>query len=109
MAVTWLIDDGQMDPLLGLAYALSGTRILRDLSTITATRVRIHRDHSLGGDDVLIVDPGPDCIDVRVAYGLITCSVARELARHSTCVLRTLKSASAFSGLPVIGHEIHIP
>ena len=109
MTVTWLIDDGEMDPLLGLAYALSGTSLLQNFSAVTATHVCIRRDRSLGGDDVLIVDPGQDCIDVRVAYELITCDAAQQLAQHSTCVLRTLQGVYALGAVPVIGHGIHIP
>lgn len=107
LTVSWRVAEGQMDPLLGLAWAASGTTILRGLPAITANMVRVHRDRSLGGDELLVPDVGPDWIDVRVAYDLIKRPAAQELARHSTRILCELKSA--FGDLPALGQDIHIP
>lgn len=101
----WAIDEAQIDPILANALTDFGNLALDmlHLPGVDPYGVRVHRDHSLGGDQLLAADVG-DTIDLRLPAELATADVARHLELHATVVLRNVKRM-----LPILGESSSPP
>jgi len=101
--IRWTIDETKMDPLLGPALAEASTAMQAVLPALRPTRVRVHRDRGLGGDQLLVADVA-DVVEVCVPYELMKQEVAQQVSLHGTLVLRTILART-----PVIGHTAPPP
>jgi hypothetical protein len=98
--ISWIIDERQIDPLIGAAFASFSQTILDGLQAPARRpdRVRIHRDHAMGGDQLLAADVTKSAIDVFVPAELMTQEVAEHIGLHGTAVLRHI-----LRSMPVLG------
>lgn len=88
--ITWLIDDAQIDPLLGHALIGLGNIVVSLLGEgLTPSKVRFHRCHQLGGSELVAAEIS-DAIDVLMPWDLVTREVTRQLGLHGTTVLQEL-------------------
>lgn len=97
------VDDSTMDPLLGPAIAdMFNNGLMRDLGIKYAPlpdaepmwRVRVHRDHALGGARLVEADLTASTLNLHLPYELIKKPAAIELGRHSTCATRRFVATS---------------
>ncbi|MET8866468.1 hypothetical protein ABZW11_26320 [Nonomuraea sp. NPDC004580] len=101
--ISWNIDERQIDPLIGAAFASFSQSVLDGLQLPLLpgcrrpNRVRVHREHSLGGDQLIKADVSRT-IDVFVPADLMTEEVAKFIGLHGTEVLRYLLAT-----MPVLG------
>lgn len=104
--IDWIVDEAQMDPLLGAALAETTSAMLPILPTllIRPTAVRWHRDKTMAGSQLLIADATSEIIHVQVPAELVTQEVADYVGKHATVVLRTLMESA-----PIIGENSGLP
>lgn len=88
--VQWAVDEAQMDPLLGQAFSRASAAMRPVLPVLRPTLLQVYRDRALGGSQLYVAELDETCIHARVPHELVTCDVAREIARHGTLVLRAL-------------------
>ncbi|MEU4234142.1 hypothetical protein AB0F17_58550 [Nonomuraea sp. NPDC026600] len=100
--IDWIVDEAQIDPILGNALAEASTAMIATIPTLPPTtrptHVRWHRDRTIGGSELFIADIDADVINVMVPRDLVTRDVAMHVGLHATVVLQTLLRT-----MPVIG------
>ncbi|WP_144069897.1 hypothetical protein [Nonomuraea indica] len=92
-----LVDDAQMDLLLIPALDGLSDAILSVLPGTDAARVRVHRDHKLGGTELIVAEV-TDNIDVFLPHELLTKEVSKQIGLHGTRVLATFIQMAAVIG-----------
>lgn len=97
--ITVVVDEAQMDPLLGPVIGQLSDGILDVGSIAPLDRVRVHRDHALAGDELIVAHVEAATVNVFLPYDLVTRAVTQQLGLHGTQALRELMRQS-----PVIGH-----
>jgi hypothetical protein len=96
--LTVLVDEAQMDPMLGPVIGGLSDAILSILPTASdMSAVRVHRDHQLGGSELVAADI-TDVIDVFLPHDLVTKEVAQQIGVHGTRVLKTFMQMAAIIG-----------
>ncbi|WP_242375292.1 hypothetical protein [Actinomadura luzonensis] len=90
----WAVDEDLIDPLLVPQLTTLGNLAFNAIQSpaISPDRVRIHRDPSLTGSDLLAADFSGPFIDVLMPRELIKPEMARHLEAHATLVLGEVQS-----------------
>ncbi len=93
-----LVDQAQMDPILGPVVAGLSDSILDVGSIAPLSRVRVYRDHTLGGDDLIAAHIEGATVNVFMPFDLVTRQITQQLGAHGTAALQAIMRHA-----PIIG------
>ncbi|MFI6534148.1 hypothetical protein ACIBHY_16935 [Nonomuraea sp. NPDC050547] len=96
--ITVAVDETQMDPILGPTIARLSDGILDVGSVTPLSQVRVHRDHAMAADELVLVSIEAATVEVFLPSGLVKPAVTDQLGVHGTLALRELMRMS-----PIIG------